>query len=321
MASSESDTCDAALLDSPEAQTGGSPFFLKGKCHFGLRCRLSHKSVQLVCEVTSNSGAPVEAAAHAVGLEEEPKEEKQRKKKANRNNTANSDQKEAKEEADKKPRMRTADDIISRILWDPSVDASHFLVGYTDRFLGVLERPFPDFNWDVKPCDCDYTAELALPRHRIQYFAYEGTRVWDRHSRTDRVFGSTGQSLAPPFGGQGEVEERHQDPGEDPPSAHVDEDHVDGADSAVASLELGRVAEEAANSATASAHREEPLKEGTAEGGEGSERQDNPRVSAVSDPSEEYRISRPWSHVASCPGTGSSIWRANRRVCSGLTSK
>ncbi len=105
----------------------------------------------------------------------------------------------------KKPRMRTADDVISRILWDASVDASEFVVGYVDRFLGVLERPFNDFNWDTNPCDCDYTAELALPRHRIQYFTYRGHRVWDRHSRTDRVFGSTGQSLAPPFGGEEEV--------------------------------------------------------------------------------------------------------------------
>uniref|UniRef100_A0A8C6MEL8 Leukocyte receptor cluster (LRC) member 9 n=1 Tax=Nothobranchius furzeri TaxID=105023 RepID=A0A8C6MEL8_NOTFU len=103
-------------------------------------------------------------------------------------------------EVNKKPRMRTADDVISRILWDPSVDSSEFAVGYVDRFLGVLERPFCDFNWDTNPCDCDYSSELALPRHRIQYFTYRGQRVWDRHSRTDRVFGSTGQSLAPPFG-------------------------------------------------------------------------------------------------------------------------
>ncbi|CAJ1062403.1 leukocyte receptor cluster member 9 isoform X3 [Xyrichtys novacula] len=110
-------------------------------------------------------------------------------------------------EVNKKPRMRTADDVISRILWDPLVDSSEFVVGYVDRFLGVLERPFDDFNWDTNPCDCDYTTELALPRHRIQYFTYRGHRVWDRHTRTDRVFGSTGQSLAPPFGGEGEVKE------------------------------------------------------------------------------------------------------------------
>ena len=108
-------------------------------------------------------------------------------------------------EVNKKPRMRTADEVISRILWDQSADGSEFVVGYVDRFLGVLERPFNDFNWDTDPCDCDYTVELALPRHRIQYFTYRGHRVWDRHSRTDRVFGSTGQSLAPPFGGVEEV--------------------------------------------------------------------------------------------------------------------
>ncbi|KAG7237639.1 hypothetical protein INR49_032085 [Caranx melampygus] len=115
------------------------------------------------------------------------------------------------EEVSKKPPMRTADDVISRILWDSSVDASEFVVGYVDRFLGVLERPFCDFNWDANPCDCDYSTELALPRHRIQYFTYRGHRVWDRHSRTDRVFGSTGQSLAPPFGGDEEVKELSTD--------------------------------------------------------------------------------------------------------------
>lgn len=108
-------------------------------------------------------------------------------------------------DGNKKPRMRTADDVISRILWDPVVDSSEFVVGYVDRFLGVLERPFDDFTWDTNPCDCDYSAELALPRHRIQYFTYRGHRVWDRHTRTDRVFGSTGQSLAPPFGRVEEV--------------------------------------------------------------------------------------------------------------------
>lgn len=50
-----------------------------------------------------------------------------------------------------------------------------------------------------KVCDCDFSEELALPRHRIQYFSYKGQRVWDRDSRTDRVFGSTGQTIVPPF--------------------------------------------------------------------------------------------------------------------------
>lgn len=52
----------------------------------------------------------------------------------------------------KKPRMRTADDVISRIIWDSSVDPADFIVGHLDRFLGVLERPFSDFSWDTQVC-------------------------------------------------------------------------------------------------------------------------------------------------------------------------
>nr|XP_046255709.1 leukocyte receptor cluster member 9 isoform X1 [Scatophagus argus] len=167
-------------------------FYLKGKCHFGHRCRLSHSDPSV-----GDSGVA------SPEQDDKPQGEKieKHKKKANK---ATKQKYEAKD-VNKKPRMRTADDVISRILWDPSVDASEFVVGYVDRFLGVLERPFIDFNWDTNPCDCDYSTELALPRHRIQYFTYRGHRVWDRHTRTDRVFGSTGQSLAPPFGGEEEV--------------------------------------------------------------------------------------------------------------------
>lgn len=129
-------------------------------------------------------------------------------------------------------RMRTADDVINRILWDTTVDPADFIVGHLDRFLGVLERPFSDFSWDTQVntwlsfslctysfqiwracihsvincgficsqvCDCDYSEEMAIPRHRIQYFSYKGQRVWDRDSRTDHVFGSTGQSVMSPF--------------------------------------------------------------------------------------------------------------------------
>ncbi|XP_030250311.1 leukocyte receptor cluster member 9 isoform X1 [Sparus aurata] len=176
-------------------------FFLMGKCHFGNRCRLSHSD-----PFVDDSGA---ASPDQDDKQDGEKMEKHKKK----GNKATKPKFEPKDiflspspaEVNKKPRMRTADDVISRILWDASADSSEFVVGYVDRFLGVLERPFNDFNWDTNPCDCDYSTELALPRHRIQYFTYRGHRVWDRHSRTDRVFGSTGQSLAPPFGGEEEV--------------------------------------------------------------------------------------------------------------------
>ncbi|XP_045901148.1 leukocyte receptor cluster member 9 isoform X1 [Micropterus dolomieu] len=169
-------------------------FFLMGKCHFGHRCRLTHSDPS----IDDSGSAPPDQNDE----QDREKVEKQKRKV----NKATKPKYEAKE-VNKKPRMRTADEVISRILWDPSVDSSEFLVGYVDRFLGVLERPFNDFNWDTDLCDCDYSTEMALPRHRIQYFTYRGHRVWDRHSRTDRVFGSTGQSLAPPFGGEAEVKE------------------------------------------------------------------------------------------------------------------
>ncbi|XP_043971851.1 leukocyte receptor cluster member 9 [Gambusia affinis] len=180
-------------------------FFQKGKCHFGGRCRLPH-----------SDPSPHDSAVLSPDMDDkqdEEKMEKHKKKKGAVGKVVKPNDNEGKD-VNKKPRMRTADEVISRILWDTSVDASEFVVGYVDRFLGVLERPFCDFNWDTNPCDCDYTTELALPRHRIQYFAYRGHRVWDRHSRTDRVFGSTGQSLAPPFGKEEEVKDgsRVKDP-------------------------------------------------------------------------------------------------------------
>ncbi|XP_041844344.1 leukocyte receptor cluster member 9 isoform X2 [Melanotaenia boesemani] len=191
-------------------------FFLMGKCRFGPKCRFSHNDPSL-----DDSG---DVSSDVDDKQDGKKMEKQKKKKSSPNKAAKLKHEDEKG-VDKKPRMRTADDVISRILWDSSVDASEFVVGYVDRFLGVLERPFCDFSWDTNPCDCDYSAELALPRHRIQYFTYRGHRVWDRHTRTDRVFGSTGQSLAPPFGGEEEVNENStQDQEKQPDSRETAED-------------------------------------------------------------------------------------------------
>ncbi|KAF7655554.1 hypothetical protein LDENG_00054470 [Lucifuga dentata] len=179
-----------------------------GKCRFGHRCRLSHSDPSL-----DDPGAALPDHDHD---DSNDGEKVAKPKKKNKVNKATKPKDTEAKEINKKPRMRTADDVISRILWDPSVEASEFIVGYVDRFLGVLERPFSDFNWDINPCDCDYSAELALPRHRIQYFSYRGHRVWDRHSRTDRVFGSTGQSLAPPFGGEEEAEKINTEDAQQP---------------------------------------------------------------------------------------------------------
>ncbi|XP_028836967.1 leukocyte receptor cluster member 9 isoform X2 [Denticeps clupeoides] len=160
--------------------------FLLGRCHFGDRCRLSHSSP---------------ASAITETLMKEPEWEDQHKTPKKICSSEKRGKTKENQETHKKPRMRTADDVINRILWDDSVDPADFVVGHLDRFLGLLERPFSEFSWDISVTECDFTEELALPRHRIQYFSYRGERVWDRDSRTDRVFGSTGQTLLPPFGG------------------------------------------------------------------------------------------------------------------------
>nr|XP_005157957.1 leukocyte receptor cluster member 9 isoform X1 [Danio rerio] len=170
--------------------------FLMGRCHFGDRCRLSHSVLDV--PQTTNSEKDDTAVT-----------EKQSKSRKNGKKCHADIQHEKieKKGSKKKPRMRTADEVISRIIWDASVDPDDFIVGHLDRFLGVLERPFSDFSWDTQVCDCDFSEELALPRHRIQYFSYKGQRVWDRDSRTDRVFGSTGQTILPPFCGENQQQD------------------------------------------------------------------------------------------------------------------
>ena len=41
--------------------------------------------------------------------------------------------------------------------------------------------------------EAEYEA-LAIPQHRIEYFKYKGTKVWDKKSRIDLVFGSSGDN-------------------------------------------------------------------------------------------------------------------------------
>jgi len=93
----------------------------------------------------------------------------------------------------KKASMKTADDVIKRIMWDENLQADEFLVGYLDRFLGVLEKSFTVFSWEDL-ASVDYTV-LAIPKHRIQYFKYKNVKVWDKKDRFDNVFGSVGSGI------------------------------------------------------------------------------------------------------------------------------
>ena len=95
---------------------------------------------------------------------------------------------------EKKPSMRTAIDVISRIQWDESLPTEEFLVGYLDRFSGIQEKPFLAFSWE-DVASVDYHT-LAIPKHRICYFKYKTVKVWDKAQRLDLVFGSTGDTTS-----------------------------------------------------------------------------------------------------------------------------
>merc|ERR1719500_1891056 len=91
----------------------------------------------------------------------------------------------------KLPSMKTAADVISRLQWDKQLPVDKFTVGYIDRFRGVLEQPFTAFCWEDLASVDDYEV-LAIPQHRIQYFKYSGSKVWEKATRLDLIFGSTG---------------------------------------------------------------------------------------------------------------------------------
>ncbi|XP_070193775.1 leukocyte receptor cluster member 9-like isoform X2 [Littorina saxatilis] len=128
-------------------------------------------------------GKSVNANAEVYLCEGNKKPKKQKRKK-----------KKGEEEDDaKKPSMKTADDVIKRIMWDDKLDTDDFLVGYMDRFTGIQEKYFSAFSWeDIATVDYDV---LAIPKHRIQYFKYRKQMIWDKPTRMDNVFGSTGSGL------------------------------------------------------------------------------------------------------------------------------
>ena len=70
---------------------------------------------------------------------------------------------------------------MKRMKWDESLDRTQCLIGYDDRFIGILEVPFDNF-------DRDTTSETFIPLHRIIYFRYKGRVVWDRRDKTDEIF-------------------------------------------------------------------------------------------------------------------------------------
>lgn len=81
------------------------------------------------------------------------------------------------------PKLRTAIDVLNRLLWDPELDADDHNVGYIDRFDGIQEKVAT--SWKTEQTD-----EEFIPQHRIAYFRRKstGTVVWDRARRIDLIF-------------------------------------------------------------------------------------------------------------------------------------
>ncbi len=83
----------------------------------------------------------------------------------------------AKESGPKaKKKLRPAEDVMSRILHDGSLDPDEFIVGYEDRFEGLQELVIKEF------------IEVEIPMHRIRYFKRGNEVVWDRKKRLDKIF-------------------------------------------------------------------------------------------------------------------------------------
>lgn len=80
---------------------------------------------------------------------------------------------------EKKNKLRTSEDVFNRVSWDSSFNQADFIIGYVDRFRGMMELPFPDF-----------TPGGDIPFHRIYYFRNTEGFVWDRETRLDLIFHS-----------------------------------------------------------------------------------------------------------------------------------
>ena len=169
-------------------------FFLEGKCRFGNKCHNKHE------EIASSKSGNSDESLHSglscngtvnVTMATDHKEMVNGASKVNKNTPGNRNHEKESDGLKKKPPMKTASDVISRIKWDEELSPKDFTVGYLDRFLGILEKCFADFSWEDL-ASVDHFVDLAIPRHRIQYFKYLGEIVWDKRKRIDKVFGSTG---------------------------------------------------------------------------------------------------------------------------------
>ena len=74
--------------------------------------------------------------------------------------------------------MRPSYDVYNRLIWDPLYPLNEVIIGYMDRFDGIVEITLYEFNILDDP----------IPWHRIWYFSHNGNILWDREKRIDNLF-------------------------------------------------------------------------------------------------------------------------------------
>ena len=88
--------------------------------------------------------------------------------------------------------LRPAQEILSRLRYDPVLSLQSYTIGYLDRHAPeAMEMPLEQWKGG------DVTDEEFIPLHRILWFRrdHDGVKVWDRKERLDLVFG-TGRGSA-----------------------------------------------------------------------------------------------------------------------------
>jgi poly(A) polymerase len=119
---------------------------------------------------SSGSGDEISAATDASSSSSSAK--KVAKKSASKKG-----KKKGVEEPAPKKKIRHSVDVFNRIKWDAQMSLQNWVIGYEDRFVGIIEVPIAEFD------------HSTIPWHRVRIFKRDGEIVWDRLNRIDRVFG------------------------------------------------------------------------------------------------------------------------------------
>lgn len=178
-------------------------FFVQGKCRFGDHCSSLHPGTPTKADSPTKPGSHIKSPKKAdawAASKTNPHKASSGPSLSGQNGGPSKLKPVAQEKSEtasedgnageKKTRMRTATEVISRILWDNDLPTKEFTIGYLDRFIGIQEKPFDDFSWeDISTVGPNV---LAIPKHRIQYFMFRDQIVWDKRTQSDDFFGSRG---------------------------------------------------------------------------------------------------------------------------------